>query len=97
MKIQILSFAMAVALLGAGCSSQPKETTSEPTPAATEPAAAPAPAPATDSAQSDLQACEGKGARDACSYTLDKTEVKGTCVRSSDYSLHCLPKKPKKK
>ncbi len=97
MKIQILSFAMAIALLGAGCSSQPKEVTSEPTPAATEPAAVPAPVPAADSAQSDLQACIGKGARDACSYSVDKTEVKGTCVRSADYSLHCLPKKPKKK
>lgn len=88
--------AIAALTLGTACSSQPKDAAPETTPVATE-SAPPAPAPVTETAKGDVQACEGKAARDACSYTAEKGEVKGTCVRSETFSLHCLPKKAKKK
>jgi hypothetical protein len=97
MKMSFLLFAMTTILLGTACSSQPKETATESTPAATTESPVPAPAPSNEGPISDVQACEGKGARDACSYTTEAGEIKGTCVRSETFSLHCLPKKPKKK
>lgn len=96
MKTQIMFLAMTAVLLGTACSSQPKEANTEPAPAPME-AAAPAPAPVAEAPKTDIQACEGKGARDACSYTSESGEVKGTCVRSATYALQCLPKKAKKK
>lgn len=96
MKTQILFLALTSLLIGTACSSTPKEETPAPAPAAAE-APAPAPAPVTEAPKTDVQACEGKAARDACSYTADKGEVKGTCVRSETYALQCLPKKAKKK
>lgn len=94
MKKQMMFLAITAMLVGTACSSQPKEAAPEATPVATEPAP---PAPTNEVAKGDVQACEGKAARDACNYTSEKGEVKGTCVRSETFSLHCLPKKAKKK
>jgi len=96
MKMQILFLALTSILIGTACSSSPKAETPAPAPAASE-APAPAPAPATETPKTDVQACEGKAAKDACSYTGDKGEVKGACVRNETYVLQCLPKKAKKK
>lgn len=96
MKTQILFLAITAMLLGTACSSQPKEATTETTPAATE-TAIPSPAPVVENAKMDTEACVGKAARDACSYTAETGEVKGTCVRSETYTLHCTPKKSRRK
>lgn len=93
MKMQTMAFALTALLFAAACSSQPKESTPTPAPAATEPAAVPAPAPTAEAPQTDIQACEGKGAKDPCEYG----DVKGACVRGDNYVLKCLPKKGKKK
>jgi hypothetical protein len=97
MKIQMMFVAMTACLLVAACGSQPKETTSsESLPSPVE-ATVPPPAPAAAAPATDVQACDGKAARDACSYTSEKGEIKGTCVRSETYTLQCLPKKSRKK
>jgi len=93
MKIKAVFSALTVLLIVMGCSSKPKETVPEPAPA---PVTA-APAPADESPKTDVQACEGKGAKDPCSYTTEKGEVKGVCIRSEDQNLQCRPKKSKKK
>lgn len=92
MKAPTLVLTLTVLLLTAACGSQPKETGVESTPALVSEAAAPAPAPAAEGPQTDVQACEGKAAKDQCSYA----EVKGTCVRGDDYSLKCKMKKARK-
>lgn len=93
MKLQTLALALSALLVTAACSSTPKE---EAAPAPAPVAEAPAPAPTPEAPQNETQACEGKAAKDACSYG----EVKGSCVRGNDNALKCMPKKaaaPKKK
>lgn len=96
MRSNLTFLAMTALIMVIGCSSNPTETSTEstPVPAAT---ATPQPAPVAEAPKTDLQACEGKAAKDPCSYSSEKGEVKGTCVRSETYSLQCLPKKSKKK
>jgi uncharacterized lipoprotein YajG len=97
MKTQLVLFALTAMLMNAGCSSQPK-TEVAPAPAASAPeTSVPAPAPSTEAPKTDVAACEGKAAKDACSYTGDKGEVKGVCVRNETYALQCQAKKGKKK
>ena len=90
MKIQKLILALTAVAVVAACSSQPKEEVA-PTPVAE--SVAPTPAPTPEAPQNEVQACEGKAAKDACSYG----EVKGSCVRGQDNALKCMPKKAKKK
>src|SRR5512140_3026226 len=47
-------------------------------------------APTTD----QITACSGKAAADACTLTLDKTSVAGTCRTSIDGAVGCAPNPP---
>lgn len=98
MKTQYIFLAIAALVLGTACGSSGTKDQSAETaqaPAAVAAPATPAPTPAAPS--NDMQACEGKAAKDACSYTGDKGEVKGACVRTESQALQCQPKKSKKK
>ena len=94
MKTSLVLMAMTALLLGTACGSKTKEADTVPAPVVSP---EPTPAPVAEGPKNDLQACEGKAAKDSCSYTSDKGEFKGVCTRSETQSLHCLPKKSKKK
>ena len=94
MKTQVLFLVMTSLLLGLGCSSQSKDASVEPAPVAVE---TPTLVPVREEPKTDLQACDGKAAKDACGYTAEAGEVKGSCVRSETLVLRCLPKRSKKK
>lgn len=95
MKLKVLCSAMIALLVLSACSSTPTESSSESAPVPVT-AAPPEPTPAAEAPKTDIQACEGKAAKDPCAYTSEKGEVNGACVRSESYALKCAPKKSKK-
>ncbi|WP_413291336.1 hypothetical protein [Bdellovibrio sp. HCB337] len=97
MKTQFIFLAAAALILGTACGSSSKDQSAESAQAPAPVVAPAAPAPTPEAATTDMQACEGKAAKDPCTYTGDKGEVKGACVRTESQALQCQVKKSKKK
>lgn len=95
MKLKVLFSAIIAFLVLSACSSTPTGANAESAPVSAV-AATSEPSPAAEAPKTELQACEGKAAKDPCSYTSEKGEVSGTCVRSESYALKCIPKRSKK-